>query len=382
MHTKNKVVVIGAGAAGLACAISTATEGASVTLIEKTTHLGGTVAHSLIHTIGGLHDDVGDYINEGLPVELAKLLLRADPHTRKRKMGKVWTLSVDPATYAAVIEQWVAKQSNITVFRNAYPTQVQTEKDRVRQVEVSTGNGSRFLDVDALVDTTGTASVVRMVDEDKVVEGDALAGLIFQIRGVVPDALKFPKNVGIQRQVQKAIDAGILPPEFTKTWFDVGIYEDEVYAKLSILVTAYDAAVVPALQTQLLQFLRQMPDFAHAQVVRVGRLGIRDGGRIKGDYCLTLLDVKDGRTFADSVGRCAWPIEYWDPEKGVTLDYLPPHQSYEIPLRSLKVAGIENLWAAGKCLSAEKLAQASARVAGTCWAMGDALGKAIVDHNT
>jgi hypothetical protein len=36
-----------------------------------------------------------------------------------------------------------------------------------------------------------------------------------------------------------------------------------------------------------------------------------------------------------------------------------------------------NVWAAGKSLSAEKLAQASARVAGTCWAMGDALGRVI-----
>ncbi len=87
--------------------------------------------------------------------------------------------------------------------------------------------------------------------------------------------------------------------------------------------------------------------------------------------------MKEGRRFADSIGRCAWPIEYWDPEKGVTLDYLPPKHFYEIPLRALKVAGMENLWAAGRCLSAEKLAQASARVAGTCWAMGDALGQAI-----
>ena len=38
--------------------------------------------------------------------------------------------------------------------------------------------------------------------------------------------------------------------------------------------------------------------------------------------------------------------------------------------------GYENLWAAGKCLSADALAHASARVAGTCWAMGEAAGKA------
>jgi hypothetical protein len=50
---------------------------------------------------------------------------------------------------------------------------------------------------------------------------------------------------------------------------------------------------------------------------------------------------------------------------------------YQIPLRSLKVKGIENLWAAGKILSAGPLAQASARVSGSCFSMGDAVGRAL-----
>lgn len=373
----HNIIVVGAGAAGLACAISAATQGANVTLVEKMANLGGTVAHSLIHTIGGLYDDAGDYINEGLPITLTESLLHANVHTAKRRMGKVWTLSVDPAIYESVIERWVARFANITVLRNAYPTQIQIEGSRVEQISVTNGKETMTFRADALVDATGSAAVVRRVDASKVVEGDALSGLIFQIRGVAPNALKFPKNVGMQRTIKKAINAGNLSTLFTRTWFDRGVYPDEVYAKANILLSAYDEGAVPELRAQLLRVLQRMPDFAQAQIVRVGRLGVRDGGRIKGDYCLTLDDIKAGRQFADSVGRCAWPIEYWDPRKGVTLDHLPPHHTYEIPLPSLKVAGFENLWAVGKCLSAEKLAQASARVAGTCWAMGDALGQVL-----
>ena len=384
MDRANKIVIVGAGAAGLACAISAARRGANVHLVEKTSALGGTVAHSLIHTIGGLYDDAGEYINEGLPIELAEWLHQANAQTRKRKMGKVWTLSVDPTTYKQVIEQWMARYANITVLRNAYPTRIQSAdiegRERITQIEVVHGPETKWLPVDALVDTTGSAEVVRLVDPHKVVEGDALAGLIFQIRGVAPNALRFPKNVGIQRHLQKAVSAGTLPSVFARTWFDVGVYADEVYAKANILTTVYDVDAVPGWQEKLMAFLRRFPDFADAHLVRVGRLGGRDGGRIKGEYCLTLDDVKCGRTFADSVGRCAWPIEYWDPDKGVTLDYHPAGHAYEIPLRSLKVLGIDNLWAAGKSLSAQKLAQASARVAGTCWAMADGLGKAITGH--
>lgn len=377
MPTIKKIVIVGAGAAGLACAISAATEGVEITLVEKTARLGGTVAHSLIHTIGGLYDDVGDYINKGLPTKLAELLLQANAHTRKRQMGKVWTLNVDPALYDVVVEHWIGSKPNITILRCAYPTRIQIEDRRVKQVEVVYGQEKVLLQTDALVDATGSAAVVRMIDANKVVEGEALAGLIFQIRGVAKDALRFPKNVGLQRDVQKAVAENTLPPEFARTWFDIGVYEDEVYAKANIVATAYAVDAVQRWQDTLLQFLREWPDFANAHIVQVGCLGIRDGGSIKGEYCLTLDDVKCGRTFADSVGRCAWPIEYWDPNKGVTLDYLPAGHVYEIPLRSLKVLGMDNLWVAGKCLSAEKLAQASARVVGACWAMGDGLGKAI-----
>ena len=103
---------------------------------------------------------------------------------------------------------------------------------------------------------------------------------------------------------------------------------------------------------------------------------MRDGGRVRGEYCLTETDVRQGRKFSDAACRCAWPIEYWDPEQGVSMQYLPDNTYYEIPLRALKVSGWANLWTAGKCLSADRLAQASARVAGTCWAMGEAVGRA------
>ena len=381
-HAGHQIVVVGAGASGLACAISAAAEGAEVCLVEKSGSLGGTVTSSLIHTIGGLYDDEGEYINLGLPVELSELLLQADPHTRKRNMGKVWTLNVDPGVYGQVVEQWVVRQTKITVLRGTYPTQIHTNGPWVAQLEVYDGIEKRQLPVGALVDATGTAEVTRLLDIHKLMPGDALAGLVFQIRGVAENALGFPKNIGVRRTVQTAVEEGRLPQAFAGVWFDSGVYADEVYAKLNIPSHAYDREIATTYQENLAGFMTQLADFAHAHITRMGCLGIRDGGRIKGDYCLTLEDIKNGREFTDSAGRCAWPVEYWDPLQGVKLDYLPPKHSYQIPLRSLKVTGMENLWAAGKCLSADKLAQASARVVGTCWAMGDALGKALTRQKT
>jgi hypothetical protein len=44
------------------------------------------------------------------------------------------------------------------------------------------------------------------------------------------------------------------------------------------------------------------------------------------------------------------------------------------------VQGLRNVWAAGKCLSADRFAHASARIAGTCWSMGEAVGEAACKY--
>lgn len=372
------IVVIGAGAAGLGTAISVASHNKAVILIEKTSRLGGTVTQSLIHTLGGLYDAEGNMINDGLPQRLARLLFEADPKTHKRRIGRTWTLTVAPAVYEQVVERWLSDYANLNLFRNSHLTDIQTENGQVKQVDLTTPQETIRLNPQAIVDATGTAEVVRFMAPHQVIDSPVLAGLILQVRGVPPTALKFPKSVAYIRQVQQAVEAGTLPPECNRVWLDSGVAEDELYIKLNFLATKHHTTdCLQQISYQLISFLQKNPDFSQAYLTRIGRLGIRDGGRIKGEYVLQAEDVRQGRKFPDAVARCCWPIEYWSPEKGVTLEYLPEGQSYDIPAGSLRVLGMKNVWAVGKILSAEPLAQASARVAGTCWAMGDGLGRIL-----
>ncbi|MFN7929536.1 MAG: FAD-dependent oxidoreductase [Blastocatellia bacterium] len=228
------------------------------------------------------------------------------------------------------------------------------------------------------VDTTGSAQVVRRIDSRLVNEGEALGGFIVQLRGLARgDAVS--ENTSL-REIRQAVAREALPPECATVWLDSGVYDDEAYAKFSVAPTAYDDARMRLVAAQLVAFLHNLPGFACAFIHRIGQLGIRDGGRIQGEYCLTEEDIKTGRKFPDAACRAAWPIEHWHPQQGVTLEYLPPGHTYEIPLGCLQVAGFANLWAAGKCLSAEPRAQASARVVGTCWAMGEAVGRHLVSN--
>lgn len=388
--SREPVVVCGAGAAGLAAALAAGRAGANVLLLESRSGLGGTVTHALIHTLGGLYDSAGEFLNGGLPCELAQALAAADTSVHRRRVGRAWVLAVCPDTYRAVVGSWVEAEPRITVLPGTGASGVVREGDRIVAVEATGPGGTVRLPARAVVDATGSGDVVRRIDaalrpEDRQ---RSAGGLIFTLRGVAPGAVVFPKGLGIVRALRSAAADGTLPLGCGETWVDAGTREDEVYVKLLVPIPGdggdpdeRGAALRRAREVQaaVVSFMRRLPGFARATVARTGDLGVRDGGRVRGEYCLTGADVRQARKFADAACRCCWPVEYWDAESGVSLEYLPDNDYYEIPLRSLKVQGLRNVWAAGKCLSADRKAQASARVVGTCWAMGEAAGTAAAE---
>jgi hypothetical protein len=367
----------------MSAAIAAARRGANVLLVEEALSVGGTVADCLIHTIGGLYNDAGELLNHGLPTELAGALHQADPATAKRRIGRAWVLDAEPDVYREVTRRWLAN-AGVEVATGSRVTRVYEASGRIVSVVV---NGTE-LQTDAVIDATGTAEVVRLFDPALIqpTTGHMAGGLILRVRGVTPGALAPPRGVAVVRALRTAVTDGTLPVECSHSWLDKGLAPDEVFLKLLVPIpTDWRAreeqltATATATGEGTVNFLRTLAGFERATVFRVGRLGVREGGRVRGEYTLTADDVRAGRRFPDAAARCAWPVEAWDARTGVTLEYLPSGVWYEIPLQALKVAGVSNLWTAGKCLSAEPLAQASARVAGCCWAMGEAAGRSAAE---
>jgi FAD dependent oxidoreductase len=385
---RGPVLVCGAGAAGIAAALAAARCGAEVWLVESRERIGGTVVHALIHTLGGFFDADGELINRGLPQELVETLERAESLVVRRKMGRTWVLVVPPELYLDVVERMVAREFRIRLLTLSHVTGVECRDGRVVRLSGLIHQTEFHVAPRAVIDATGTAELVRrltpaLVDDDP---RRAAGGLIFRLRGVRPGAIDFPNGLNVLRALHKAAAEGSVPDTCRHAWIDRGVVEDEVYVKLfwpTAVPQAVDHSATRSdhqqrTQTAVVDFLRRQPGFERAQVSSTGQIGIRDGGRVRGDYQLTGSDVRQGRRFDDAACRCCWPLEYWDPERGLSLEYLPMNSSYDIPLRSLHVRGLHNVWVAGKCLSADREAQASARVVGSCWAMGEAAGRAAV----
>jgi hypothetical protein len=106
------------------------------------------------------------------------------------------------------------------------------------------------------------------------------------------------------------------------------------------------------------------------------RAGVRESRRWIGEYVLTGADLMAGRRFADEIALATWPMEFRETARGPKLRFPEDNRPCGIPLRCLKPAGIERLFVAGRCISADHDAQASIRVMGTCFATGEAAGRA------
>lgn len=370
-------MVVGGGAAGLACSLSAAAEGAHVLLLENDRELGGTVRQAMIHTIAGLFDENGEFLNAGLPMQLVERLTRACRFTQKRRIGKTWVLNTDPCVYAELVRHWISETPGIEVRCQARLTKLSADQERVTALEYESQGSIQTIFPRALIDATGSACLVRQMNPDLVADGCALGGFIVRLRGLRPWALDFPKGAGILREIRKAAQNGHLPPECSTVWIDTGVYADEAYAKFNLRPEEFNCHHMRGVANRLLEFVQAMDGFQDARIQGHGKIGVRDGGRIMGEYCLTEADVKSGRHFSDAACRASWPIEHWHPTSGLTLEYLPPGTCYEIPMRSLRVEGFKNLWAPGRSLCAEPRAQSSARMVGTCWAMGAAVGSQV-----
>jgi hypothetical protein len=106
------------------------------------------------------------------------------------------------------------------------------------------------------------------------------------------------------------------------------------------------------------------------------KIGLRETRRVMGGHLLTGAEVLAGTKFKDGIGACAWPIEIVDPVKGRRFEFLKDGDFYTIPYRCLIPQKVENLLMAGRFVSCNHEAQASARVMGPAVVMGQAIGTA------
>ena len=108
--------------------------------------------------------------------------------------------------------------------------------------------------------------------------------------------------------------------------------------------------------------------------------GKRESRRYSGDHVLTMSDVRAGGKFEDVVAYGGFPMDEHDPagfyNRELGTIYHPTPSPFGIPYRCLYSRNIENLFFAGRNISATHLAMSSSRVMATGAIMAQAVGVA------
>ena len=106
------------------------------------------------------------------------------------------------------------------------------------------------------------------------------------------------------------------------------------------------------------------------------RIGIRESRRVMGRHVITANEVLSGVVPEDTVCFSFWPLEWHEAGAAMRLVYPDNGAACGVPLRALRSQDADNVFLAGRCLSATHEAQAALRVIGTSMATGQAAGHA------
>lgn len=343
------IAVVGAGAAGIAAAVTAVRRGCRTLLIDQRESVGGTGGFSGLTTLCGLYDDAGKMLNDGFSREFAEAISEGEPVLT----GKLWVLRYRPERFRVVA-------MNLLNFTPHLLTRWNTP---VRDVALVGGRiaGLNGIAAGAVIDCSGTAEVARAAGAEcrATDESTQAPAVVFPLHDIAREL----DSVVAATQVLLPLARAGLPP--------VSFQPHPEPHSVTVKLTGS-----PEQAPQVIAFLRQnVAGFERSRTSCTEfRFSRRAGRMIVGQYVLTGDDVLSARKFPDAVARGAWPIEQWNTDGVSRVRYLPAGEHYGIPVRCLRAASIPNLFMAGKTISADVDAIASARVMGCCLATGAAAG--------
>jgi len=398
------VLVVGGGASGLAVAVTAARQNLSVILIERYGFCGGGAVAGLSGTVCGLFaasegtsvrpcQMVHGFVDEFLAVMRAKNGLSAPV-----RYGKTFTLVHNPIIWREAADH-LLQAAGVKVLLHTLVTSVFMDGDRVVGVEASTKQGRLIIMGAVVVDASGDADVCAMAGLDTFMGDQGRVQnptMLFRLQGV-----DVPRFLGVYGEdsilgyeiadlIEHVSDTGEFSLPRRKIFLFPTPNPHELLCNCTRIVGDDGRDLNPVLLEDMsaaerlgrLQ-ARQYADFfrkylagcEQSFLVDTGvQVGVRQSRQINGLACLAGQDVVRAVKRPDGIARSPWPIELHSGKAPKLVWIIDDY--YEIPYGCFVPNRGEGLLVAGRCLSAEHEAMASARVTAQCFSYGQAIGHA------
>jgi len=387
-HTPD-ILIIGGGAAGVAAAVGAARQGAKVALIEKNGFLGGKATAAVVGTVCGLYyrseESEARYVDEGFPKEFAEKLIEFDHSQPFQYKNGLHFLPYHPFSFQRVCDHFV-NHPNIQICLQSTLVGVFQKDFHINRIDALIYDQLHHFYPKAVIDCSGEALVASYL-EIPVIKSDVYqaSAQVFGMSGMGTDDFRV-LNLAVMKAVQRGLQHGVLEEARCRVSLVPGsLKKGEVFLKIALPLSVDGqlnrVSEIQQIARELVQevstfLIQEVSFFKNTKVSMIApEVGIRTGKRHEGQCVLTYEDVMGRRKQEYSIARGAWPIEYWKLDRRPEMEYFAMEDYYDIPKGCLHSKHLENLYFAGRNISADDRAIASARVIGTCLGTGFSAGK-------
>ncbi len=348
MKTNYDVIVCGGGVAGIAAALSSARAGAEICLIEKGYAPGGLATLGLIVIYLPLDDGDGIQMSGGIAEELLKASIKYGPgnippvwsdrsKTPAERCGIRYQVRYEAAPFMIAAEELLT-DAGVKICYDARLASVKTEGSAIKSITADTKSGAAEMTAAAFVDATGDADLCCFAGE-KTAEGriNSRTGWYYSYDGSI---MRLHANSDPYDPV----------PEGNKTYDGL---DTEDISRHMIDMRRYILSDV----------LKRREEYGNGlyPVLIPAFHGLRTTRRLSTGFEFSE-DLHERVWFEDAVGM----IGNWK-KRGMR---------YTIPYRSIQAETFRNLYAAGRCVSADNSGWDLTRVIPSCAVTGEAAGLA------
>lgn len=347
------VLVVGGGPAGVTAAIAASRAGARVTLVERYGHLGGLWTGGLVVLVIGHFVVGGKQVCMGIGEEMMQRLEKLDRGICNRRPG------VDPTVDAEALKYMMVEmcvEAGIEVILHCWGVDAIMEGNTVKGAVFESKSGRQAVLAKVVVDATG--------------DGD-----IYGAAGAAHE--KWPYHLGLPCRVGNLDDAepqGKKPPNLGAhtpikgvNWINMhgpGGQNGLDVKNLSRLEIAHRRYI-----WRHVEKIRKTPGYEDVYLMETApQLGVRITRVLKGQNSIRKADHDAGKKFDDviAVGGVS----------GFRSRNCPNPNPWFVPYGALVPVHVDNLLAAGRCISFERKMAEWVRLIPNCFTTGHAAGVA------
>ena len=376
--------VVGGGISGMCAAIAAARQGVKTLLMHDRPVLGGNASSEIRMWICGAHGE--NNLETGIIEEIRLENLYRNNYPNY----SIWD---------SILYEKVKFQENLTVLLNCSCNSADMDGNRIKSIKgwQLTNETWHHVEADYFADCSGDSILAPLSGAEFRYGREAADEFNESIEPEAADTNTMGMSCLLQCR-ETASPEKFIPPAWANKYTcpedlpnrDIRITPTQNFWWLEIGGTRDTVHDCEEIRDELLKITFGVWDYiknysegdaANWVIDWVGFLpGKRESRRYVGDHIITQNDVASGGKFEDIVAYGGWSMDDHHPEgikyPGQPTIFHPAPSPYGIPYRALYSKNIDNLFFAGRNISATHAAISSTRVMATCGLLGQAAGTA------